>query len=152
MHTLGNILWFLFGGVFMGLAWWIAGLFAFISIVGIPWGRACFVMGSFAFFPFGKVAIDREELTGKPDVGTSVFGTIGNVIWFILAGVWLAIGHLCSAVLCAVTIIGIPFAWQHVKLAAIALAPIGKTVVPAHVADAALRANADRSVYTMRQR
>lgn len=69
---------------------------------------------------------------------------MGNIIWLVLAGVWIALGHLVSAVMCAVTIIGIPFAWQHVKLAALALCPIGKTIVPAPLADAAERAAAER--------
>ncbi|MCG6229301.1 YccF domain-containing protein [Vibrio furnissii] len=129
MRTIGNIIWFLLGGVMMGLAWWFFGLLAFISIIGIPWGRACFVIGNFSFFPFGQEAIGRDELTGKEDIGTGGFGVIGNVIWFLLAGVWLAIGHLLSAVACFITIIGIPFALQHLKLAVISLAPIGQTIV-----------------------
>ncbi|EPT8453345.1 YccF domain-containing protein [Vibrio fluvialis] len=129
MRTIGNIIWFLLGGVMMGLAWWFFGLLAFISIVGIPWGRACFVIGNFSFFPFGQEAIGRDELKGKEDIGTGGFGVIGNVIWFLLAGVWLAIGHLLSAVACFITIIGIPFALQHLKLAVISLAPIGQTIV-----------------------
>lgn len=129
MRTLGNIIWFICGGFVMGLMWWFFGLLAFISIIGIPWGRACFVMGNFSFFPFGQEAISRDELTNEMDIGTSPFGVIGNIIWFVLAGVWLAIGHIISAVACFVTIIGIPFALQHLKLAVISLAPIGKTVV-----------------------
>ncbi|MBY7668250.1 YccF domain-containing protein [Vibrio anguillarum] len=130
MRTIGNIIWFLLGGVFMGLAWWFFGLLAFISIIGIPWGRACFVIGNFSFFPFGQEAISRDELTNKQDIGTSPFGLIGNVIWFVFAGFWLAVGHILSAVACFITIIGIPFALQHLKLAVISLAPIGKTIVP----------------------
>ncbi|WP_260260736.1 YccF domain-containing protein [Vibrio intestinalis] len=137
MRTLGNIIWFICGGVFMGLLWWLFGLLAFISIVGIPWGRACFVMGNFSFFPFGQEAISRSELTNEMDVGTSPLGVIGNVVWFIFAGLWLAIGHILSAVACFVTIIGIPFALQHLKLAVISLAPIGKTVVSKEEAAAA---------------
>ncbi|TOK73491.1 YccF domain-containing protein [Vibrio parahaemolyticus] len=129
MRTLGNIIWFLFGGVFMGLLWWLFGILAFISIIGIPWGRACFVMGNFSFFPFGKEAVSRDELTNEMDIGTSPLGVIGNVLWFVFAGLWLAIGHILSAAACFVTIIGIPFALQHLKLAVISLAPIGKTVV-----------------------
>ena len=130
LSALGNIIWFLCGGVIMGLAWWLVGLLCFISIIGIPWGRACFVMGNFSFFPFGQEVIGRDELTKEMDIGTSPLGTIGNVIWFLLAGIWLAIGHIMSAVACFITIIGIPFALQHLKLAYISLAPIGKTVVP----------------------
>ena len=100
MSTLGNILWFVLGGFFMGLGWWLAGALAFLSIIGIPWGRACFVIGQFTFFPFGKEAIDREELSGKRDIGTGVLGLLGNIVWFVLAGWWLALGHLMSAVAC----------------------------------------------------
>ena len=99
MRAIGNLLWFTFGGVWMGLAWWIAGLLAYVSVVGIPWGKACFVIGRFTFFPFGKEAISRKELTRKDDIGTGTLGTVGNLIWFIFAGVWLAIGHLFSALL-----------------------------------------------------
>ncbi|TFH90354.1 MULTISPECIES: YccF domain-containing protein [Vibrio] len=129
LRVLGNIIWFLCGGVIMGLAWWLVGLICFISIIGIPWGRACFVIGNFSFFPFGQEVISRDELTKEMDIGTSPLGTIGNIVWFLLAGIWLAIGHIMSAVACFITIIGIPFALQHLKLAYISLAPIGKTVV-----------------------
>ncbi len=129
MSTLLNILWFIFGGVWMGLGWWLAGLLCAITIVGIPWAKACFVIGQFAFLPFGKEAVDRVTVTGRADVGTGALGLLGNVVWFVLAGVWLAIGHLLTALALFVTLIGIPFGWQHLKLAAIALAPIGKTIV-----------------------
>lgn len=130
LRTLGNIIWFLCGGIVMGLAWWLVGVLAFISIIGIPWGRACFVIGNFSFWPFGYEAISRDELTDQTDIGTSGFGVLGNIIWFILVSFWLAVGHILSAVACFITIIGIPFALQHLKLAVISLAPIGKTVVP----------------------
>lgn len=137
MRLLGNLLWFILGGVIMGLAWWLAGLLAFVTIIGIPWGRACFVIGSFSFFPFGKEAINRDELTREQDIGTGPLGVIGNVIWFVVAGIWLAIGHLMAALCCFITIIGIPFGIQHLKLAGIAIFPIGKTVVSKEVAMAA---------------
>ncbi|MBA4502741.1 YccF domain-containing protein [Marinobacterium sp. 3-1745] len=129
MRVLGNILWFLMGGVVMGLAWWLVGVLALVTIVGIPWAKSCFVIGAFAFFPFGKEPVNRKVLTGEDDIGTGALGMLGNVIWFVLAGIWLAIGHLMSAVACFVTIIGIPFGIQHLKLALIALAPVGQTVV-----------------------
>lgn len=129
MRSLGNFLWFIFGGFFMGLAWWFFGILAFITIIGIPWGKACFVIGQFTFLPFGREAVSRNVLNQKDDIGTGVFGFVGNVIWFIFAGAWLAIGHLVSALACFVTIIGIPFGIQHLKLATISLAPIGKTIV-----------------------
>jgi uncharacterized membrane protein YccF (DUF307 family) len=151
MRTIGNIIWFVFGGFLMGLGWWLAALIMAVSIIGLPWARACFVFGSFCFFPFGREAIDRQELTGRGDLGTGALGLVGNVVWFVFAGVWLAIGHLTSAVASFLTIIGIPFGFQHLKLAGCALAPIGKTVVPAEVADEARRRNAQFSVDTFRR-
>ncbi|KHG33196.1 YccF domain-containing protein [Sulfurospirillum sp. MES] len=135
MRLLGNIIWFLFGGVFMGLAWCFFGLFALVSIVGIPWAKACFVIAQFTFFPFGKEAISRKTLHQKEDIGTGTWGLIGNILWFIFAGFWLAIGHIMSAFACAITIIGIPFAIQHVKLAIISLAPIGMSVIDTETAE-----------------
>jgi len=151
VRTIGNFLWFVLGGVFMGLGWWLAGLIAFISVVGIPWGRACFVIGNFTFFPFGREAISRKELTHEDDLGTGALGVLGNIVWFLLAGVWLAIGHVISAAACFVTIIGIPFAVQHLKLAGIALAPVGKTIVSKEVAAAAREANAHAEVTRSRR-
>jgi len=150
MRAIGNFIWFIFGGILMGLAWWLVGLLAFLSIVGIPWGKACFVIGQFTFFPFGQEAISRKELQQKDDIGTGSLGMLGNVVWFVFAGVWLAIGHLFSAVLCLITIIGIPFGIQHLKLSGIALAPIGKTIVSTEVAVAARKANAEAAVASMR--
>ena len=151
MRAILNFIWFVLGGVLMGLAWWLAGIVAYITIMGIPWGKACFVMGQFSFFPFGKEAISRRELHQADDIGTGALGTIGNVIWFILAGVWLAIGHVGCAIANFVTIIGIPFGIQHLKLAGIALAPIGKTVVTKEVAAAARAAAATATVVDLRK-
>ena len=128
MSCLGNVIWFLLGGIWMGLSWWFVGVLCFISIVGIPWGRACFVIGQFAFFPFGKMPVSREVLTGQQDIGTGPFGTLGNIIWLLLAGIWIAMEHLVWALLCAVTIIGIPFALQTIKLGLLCLWPFGSTV------------------------
>jgi uncharacterized membrane protein YccF (DUF307 family) len=152
MRAILNFLWFILGGVLMGLAWWLAGLVAYLTIIGIPWGRACFVMGNFSFFPFGKEAINRRELTGAGDLGTGALGVVGNVVWFLFAGVWLALGHVGCAIANFVTIIGIPFAWQHLKLAGIALAPIGMTVVTKEVAAAARQRNAAATVEGVRTR
>lgn len=131
LRTLGNLLWLVLGGLMMGLGWWLAGLLCALTIVGLPWAKACFVIGQFAFWPFGKEAVNRELVNGQSDIGTGTLGTVGNVIWFVVAGVWLAIGHLLSALACFVTIIGIPFGLQHLKLAGMTLAPIGKTIVDA---------------------
>src|ERR1700737_556732 len=91
-----NILWIVFGGLWMAAGWVLAAI-----------------------------------ITGRPDIGTGPLGLIGNLIWLVLAGWWLALGHLVTAIALAVTIVGIPFAWAHFKLAGIALWPIGKVIVPA---------------------
>jgi uncharacterized membrane protein YccF (DUF307 family) len=124
-----NILWFIFGGFISGLAWILAGIIMAITIIGLPWARSCFMLARFSFWPFGYDIITRDQLYGEQDIGTGALGTLGNVIWFVLAGWWLAIGHIVAAIGLAVTIIGIPFAWQHVKLAIASLFPVGKTVV-----------------------
>ena len=152
MGAIGNLIWFVCGGVFMGLGWWLAGLLALVTIVGIPWAKACFVIGQFAFFPFGKEAVNRKDLYQQEDIGTGSLGLLGNIVWFIFAGVWLAIGHIFSAVACFVTIIGIPFALQHLKLAGIALAPIGMTIVPNEIAAAVRSETAKEELYRQRRR
>jgi uncharacterized membrane protein YccF (DUF307 family) len=129
MILFGNILWFIFGGAMMALGWWIAGAFAYLSIIGIPWGKACFVIGQFALMPFGKQAVSRKTINNRNDIGTGNLGAIGNIIWFIFAGIWLAICHMLYGLICFITIIGIPFGLQHLKLAALAIAPIGKTII-----------------------
>ena len=151
MRMIGNFLWFILGGIFMGISWWIMGLICFISIIGIPWGKACFVIGQFTFFPFGKEAISREELHLAKDIGTSGFGVIGNIIWFLLFGLWLAIAHIMNAIACFITIIGIPFGIQHLKLAGIALFPIGQTIVDKEVAAEVRMQNAKEKVSQMRK-
>lgn len=137
MRAIGNILWFVFGGLWMGLGWWLAGLICAITIVGIPWAKACFVIGQFAFLPFGKEAISRAVLSGVEDLGTGPLGMLGNILWFVSVGVWLALGHIVTACACFVTIIGIPFGIQHLKLAGLALAPVGMTIVSKETAEAA---------------
>jgi uncharacterized membrane protein YccF (DUF307 family) len=126
-----NILWILFGGLWMAAAWVIAAVIMAITIIGLPWARAAFNIAAYTLLPFGQKAVRRDSLTGRPDIGTGPLGLIGNLIWLVLAGWWLALGHLVTAVVLAVTIIGIPFAWAHLKLAGIALWPIGKVIVPA---------------------
>jgi uncharacterized membrane protein YccF (DUF307 family) len=125
-----NVLWILFGGFWMALGWVIAGVIMAITIIGIPWARAAFNIALYTLFPFGQTAVSRAEHTGQEDTGTGPLGVIGNVIWLVLAGWWLALGHLVIAIALAITIIGIPFAWAHLKLAGIALWPIGKMIVP----------------------
>jgi uncharacterized membrane protein YccF (DUF307 family) len=125
-----NILWLLTGGIWMAAAWVLAALIMAISIVGLPWARAGLTIALYTLLPFGHRVVSRIALTGREDIGTGTLGFIGNVIWLLFAGWWLALGHLVSAALLAITIIGIPFAWAHVKLAGIALWPIGKEIVP----------------------
>jgi uncharacterized membrane protein YccF (DUF307 family) len=135
MNLVLNVIWILLGGLEMAIGWLLASLIFAISIVGLPWARAAFNMANFHLWPFGREIVDREVVTGRDDLGTGSLGFLGNIIWFVLAGWWLALGHLLFAVLLAVTIIGIPFAWQHLKLAGMALAPVGKMVVDKNGAD-----------------
>ncbi len=129
-----NVLWMIFGGLEMAVGWLFAALIMVITIVGIPWARAAFNIASYALLPFGRRAVSRAEYLGTEDVGTGPFGLLGNIVWLVLAGWWLALGHLIAATLLALTIIGIPFAWAHLKLAGIALWPIGKMIVDADAA------------------
>lgn len=126
-----NLLWIIFGGLWMAFGWVIAGIVMAITIIGLPWARAAFNIASYTLLPFGYKAVSRAHYAGREDIGTGPFGLIGNIIWLVLAGWWLALGHAVTAVLLAVTIIGIPFAWAHLKLAGLALWPIGKMIVPA---------------------
>jgi uncharacterized membrane protein YccF (DUF307 family) len=126
-----NILWMIFGGVWMAVGWFVAAVIMAITIVGIPWARAAFNIASYALLPFGRKAVSRAEFLGSSDMGTGPLGLIGNLVWLVLAGWWLALGHLFTAFFLAITIIGIPFAWAHLKLAGIALWPIGKMIVEA---------------------
>lgn len=130
LQLLLNVLWLVFGGVWMACAWLIAALIMAITIVGLPWARSALNMAAYSLLPFGHKAVSRRDWTGQEDLGTGALGTLGNILWFVLAGWWLALGHLITAACLAVTIIGIPFAWAHLKLAGIALWPIGKMIVP----------------------
>jgi uncharacterized membrane protein YccF (DUF307 family) len=130
LSLLLNILWLFTGGIWMAAGWLIAAIIMAITIIGLPWARAAFTNARYALLPFGYRAVRRDEYYGQEDFGTGVLGGIGNVVWLVLAGWWLAIGHLVSAVGLAVTIIGLPFAWAHLKLAGLALWPVGKTIVP----------------------
>jgi uncharacterized membrane protein YccF (DUF307 family) len=124
-----NILWFIFGGFISGLAWLFAGVLLAITIVGLPWSMAAFRIAGFSFAPFGRHVVPRRVLTGRTDIGAGPIGFLMNVIWVVLAGWWLALHHVVLAIGLAVTIIGIPFALQHLKLALISFAPIGQDVV-----------------------
>jgi uncharacterized membrane protein YccF (DUF307 family) len=125
-----NLLWIVLGGAAMAFGWLVAAVIMAITIIGIPWARAAFNIAVYTLLPFGNTAVSRQFVTGREDTGTGPLGVIGNIIWLVLAGWWLALGHVLAAILVAVTIIGLPFAWAHLKLAGIALWPIGKTIVP----------------------
>ncbi len=129
LRFLLNICWVFTGGLWMAMAWVLAALIMAVTIIGLPWTRAAFNIALYAFLPFGHRSVSRARFTGREDLGTGPLGLIGNVIWLILAGWWLAILHLAHAAVLAVTIIGLPFAWAHIKLAAIALWPIGRMIV-----------------------
>lgn len=129
MSLLLNILWLIFGGLFMALGWVFVAFIMAITIVGLPWFVAAMNMAHLSLLPFGREAVNREVLSGREDIGTGPLGVIGNIIWFLFGGIWLALGHAFWAIALAVTIIGIPFAFQHLKLAGLALAPIGKVVI-----------------------
>lgn len=126
-----NVLWLLSGGLWMAFGWMVAAVVMAITIVGLPWARAAFNIAAYTLLPFGQRAVRRDMLTGQSDIGTGPLGLIGNMIWLLLAGWWLALAHIITACVLAVTIIGIPFAWAHIKLAGIALWPIGRAIVPA---------------------
>lgn len=126
MRALGNIIWLIFGGLFLAAGYIVAGLIACVFIVTIPFAVASFRMASFALWPFGRA------LVPKPGAGGG--STIANILWALFAGIWLALGHLFAALLCAITIIGIPFAIVHVKLAGVCFAPFGKRIVSAREA------------------
>jgi uncharacterized membrane protein YccF (DUF307 family) len=106
----------------MAIGYVIAGLLMFVTIIGIPFGVQAFKLAGFSLWPFGRMMVKKAQ----PRTGS----LIGNVLWFILAGLWLALGHLLSALLFAITIIGIPFAIASLRLAEAALFPFGREVVP----------------------
>ena len=124
-----NIIWIVTGGIWMAAAWLLASVIMAITIVGLPWARAAFNIAAYTLLPFGRTAVSRDEWDGRTDFGTSPLGFIGNLIWFLLAGWWLALGHILTGLALIFTIIGIPFGWAHLKLAVISLWPIGKRIV-----------------------
>jgi uncharacterized membrane protein YccF (DUF307 family) len=130
MALLLNVLWLIFGGVWMAAGWLIAAIIMAITIVGLPWAWAAMNIALYALLPFGHTVVSRERLTGREDIGTGPLGALGNLIWLVLAGWWLALAHVVTAILLGITIIGLPFAWAHLKLAGLALWPIGREIVP----------------------
>ncbi|WP_051063167.1 YccF domain-containing protein [Ilumatobacter nonamiensis] len=124
LRVIGNILWFVLAGLWMGIAYIVAGVLQCITIIGIPFGLQSFKLAGYAFWPFGRVVYERTDRD-------AALSCLGNVIWFLLSGLWLAIGHVIGGVLLCLTIIGIPFGIASFKLAGLALVPFGKVVVTA---------------------
>lgn len=123
MKTLLNLIWLVLAGLWLALGYVLAGILCCILIVTIPFGIASFRMASYALWPFGRTVVD------KPTAGA--FSVIGNIIWLIVAGWWLALGHILTGVAQAITIIGIPLALANWKMVPISLFPLGKQIVPA---------------------
>lgn len=121
MRLVLNIVWLIFAGLWLAIGYALAGILMFILIITIPFGFASFRLAAFSLWPLGRTVVS------KPTAGAG--SAIGNVLWFLLAGVWIAIGHLITSVALAVSIIGIPLVWPNIKLAVVALMPLGKEIV-----------------------
>jgi len=126
MAFLLNIIWFVLGGGWAaGLMWILTGCLLMITVVGIPFGWAAFRIAGFAAFPFGKELVDARDMGEERMAGT----TLANVLWVVLAGIWLAISHVLAGISLCVTIIGIPFGFAHFRLAGVCFAPLGKRTI-----------------------
>ena len=121
MRLILNILWLVFGGLLLALGYAVAGLICFVLVVTIPFGVASFRMANYALWPFGRTVVPKSS--------AGVGSAIGNVLWFIFAGWWLALGHIATAIAQAITIIGIPLAVANVKLIPVSLFPLGHEIV-----------------------
>ena len=119
---IGNLIWLVFSGFWLALTYFVAGVIMCVLIITIPFGFAAARMASYALWPFGRTVIDKP--------GPRPGALIGNVLWVVLCGVWLAIGHLVTAFAMAITIIGIPLALANLKLIPVSLMPLGKMIVP----------------------
>jgi uncharacterized membrane protein YccF (DUF307 family) len=122
MNALGNIIWLLFGGLLSALGYIIGGAVLCFTIVGIPFGLQCFKLAGFILWPFGRMAVSTSA-------GSGCLYLVLNIIWIIVGGLWLAIGHIFWGLLLCITVIGIPFGKQHFKLIEVSLMPFGKTIV-----------------------
>ncbi len=123
MKTLLNIIWLVFGGFWLALGYSVAGVICCLLIITIPWGIASFRIAAYTLWPFGRTVVDKPG-------GTGVFPLLGNVIWLLVAGIWIAIGHVVTAFAMAVTIIGILVAIAILNLIPVSLMPLGKQIVP----------------------
>jgi len=127
IRLLLNILWLMCGGFVCGCAWLLGGLLMACTIVGLPWTMAAWRIAGFAFWPFGRMIVERPH--DPADLGTGCFGLGLNLIWLICAGWYIALAHLLTAVFEFVSIIGIPFALKDLQFAQLALMPVGKDIV-----------------------
>lgn len=125
INFLLNLLWLFLGGWTTALSWFTTALFMVITIVGIPWARAAFNIGLLNLWPFGSSVRTRSG----SDIGTGPLGLLGNILWFVFCGWWLAALHIFWGLLFCITIIGLPWGIQHFKLAKISFAPIGKAII-----------------------
>lgn len=123
MNALLNIIWLVFGGIWLAIGYFIAGILCCLLIVTIPFGIASFRIGAYALWPFGRSVVDRG---GR----TYFLSTIGNVIWVVVAGIWIAIGHVLTSIPMFLSIIGIPLGIANIKLIPVSLMPLGKEIVP----------------------
>lgn len=121
MRTILNIIWLIFAGIELALMYVFFGLLAFIPIITIPAGVASFRMAAYVLWPFGRKVVDKP--------GAGVGSALMNVVWFLIAGLWLAIGHIATAFTLAITIIGIPMAIANLKLIPVTCFPFGKKIV-----------------------
>lgn len=121
MSTIGNIIWIIFGGIIIFFEYVIASFILCLTIIGIPFGLQTLKLAVLALWPFGKEIISNPSSNGCLSI-------VMNIIWIIFGGIWIALTHLAFGILFAITIIGIPFALQHFKLAGLALTPFGKEI------------------------
>ena len=121
MKTLGNIIWLLFGGIFIAIEYFCSSILLFITIIGIPFGIQTLKLAGLALWPFGREAVFVESAPG-------CVSTFMNLLWLIIGGIWISLSHVIFGILFGITIIGIPFAKQHFKLAGLALTPFGREI------------------------
>ncbi|PSL54006.1 uncharacterized membrane protein YccF (DUF307 family) [Saccharothrix carnea] len=123
MRLILNLIWLVLSGFWLAVGYVVAGVVCCVLIITIPWGLASFRIANYALWPFGRTVVDRPG-AGAPSL-------LGNIVWIVVAGIWLAIGHVVTGVLLCVTIIGIPLGVANFKLVPVSLMPLGKEIVPA---------------------
>src|SRR5574344_1097490 len=122
MKTIGNLIWLIFGGIFIAIEYFISSIILFVTIIGIPFGLQTLKLSGLVLWPFGKETRFKEK-------GTGCLSTIMNLIWILIGGIWISLSHVIFGIIFGITIIGIPFAKQHFKLTGLALTPFGREIV-----------------------